>query len=55
MSYEAPLRCQRCGLGIRKKPKAKTPKYCASCRLAQQDAWKDDLKNDRQRRARGGR
>ena len=55
MSYEAPLRCKHCGLAIKKKPKAKTPKYCTGCRRDQQEAWKANLKKDRQRRVRGGR
>jgi len=55
MSYEAPLRCQRCGIPIKKKPRAKIPKNCVECRKIQQDAWKDKLKKDRQRRGRSGR
>jgi predicted Zn-ribbon and HTH transcriptional regulator len=53
MSYEAPLRCDSCGIAIRKKPKAKTPKYCPPCREKKQEDWKAQLKIDRQRRVRG--
>ena len=53
MSYEPPLRCDRCGAIIQKKAKAKTPKYCPPCRQQQQEAWKENLKNDRTRRVRG--
>jgi DNA-directed RNA polymerase subunit RPC12/RpoP len=53
MSYDAPLRCQECGVPIVKKPKAKTPKYCSPCRMKQQDAYRDQLKINRQRKVRG--
>jgi len=53
MNYQAALRCELCGVPIVKKSRAKTPKYCASCREKKQEAWKMQLKVDRQRRVRG--
>jgi len=40
-SYEAPLRCTKCGTPIEKKAGAKTPKYCVPCRTQQQSDWKE--------------
>jgi hypothetical protein len=53
VTYEAPLRCTQCGMSIKKKPRAKIPKYCTECREKQQEAWKEQLKLDRQRKVRG--
>lgn len=53
MIYQAPIRCEQCGIPIQKKPKAKMPKYCTPCRESQQNTWKAQLKLDRQRRVRG--
>lgn len=50
MRYEAPLRCESCGTVIYKKPKSKTPKYCASCRQTKQEMWREQIKKNRQRR-----
>jgi hypothetical protein len=38
---QAPLRCGNCGQIVRKKPKAKTPKYCPPCRQSQQDKFRE--------------
>lgn len=53
MSNGIKVRCEDCGSWVEKKPQAKTPKYCSSCRESRQDAWKENLKKDRQRRVRG--
>lgn len=34
-----PLRCQKCHGIIYKKPRSKTPKYCAPCREANKKAY----------------
>ena len=53
MLYEAPLRCQKCGEPIRKKPGAKIPKNCAKCREHEQNTYRAQIKAHRQRKVRG--
>lgn len=47
------FRCKRCTAPIQKKPKAKKPKYCASCRGAIQDQWRDKISAARRARTEG--
>jgi hypothetical protein len=46
-SYEAPLRCTKCGTVIEKKVGAKTPKYCVPCRTQAQNDWKERVRSNR--------
>lgn len=47
----ATIRCTRCGCQIRLKPKAKTRKYCGTCRKEIQNNFKNKVKSARQDRA----
>lgn len=47
------VRCTRCSALVHVKPKAKTPKYCGSCRTVLQDQWRKQVSKTRKARTEG--